>query len=170
VLHDLFARRVRISVKQRGRLHNLPRLAIAALRNLLGNPGLLQGMVAVGRQAFDCRNLGARDKRQRRSAGSHGLAVKMHRARPAETAAAAVFGPGQAEVISQRPEYRRVGISIDRDRLAIDTEFDHIAYPPLNDLQTRPLGQFPIRPWANGKPRRDRLAVRICAGAGQKGA
>jgi len=70
-------------------------------------------MLAVGRQTFDCRNLGARDERQRRLAGSHGLAVKMYRARPAETAAAAVFGPGQAEVISQRPENRRVGISID---------------------------------------------------------
>ena len=36
-----------------GRLHDLAGLAVAALRHLLGDPGLLQRMAAVGRQPFD---------------------------------------------------------------------------------------------------------------------
>jgi hypothetical protein len=34
-------------------LHDLPGLAVAALRNLLGDPRALQRMVALGIEAFD---------------------------------------------------------------------------------------------------------------------
>src|SRR5881296_2569922 len=53
VLHDLLSRRAFRPGKQRRRGHDLARLAVAALRHLLGDPRLLQRMIAVGRQPFD---------------------------------------------------------------------------------------------------------------------
>src|SRR2546426_4622847 len=41
VLDDLLARRIPVLRKQRRRGHDLARLAVAALRHLLGDPGLL---------------------------------------------------------------------------------------------------------------------------------
>jgi hypothetical protein len=42
-------------------LHDLTGLAVAALRHLLDNPGLLQRVTGVRRQAFDGRDLLAPD-------------------------------------------------------------------------------------------------------------
>ena len=44
---------VMIRRKQGGRLHHLTRLAVAALRDLLGAPRLLHGVAVVARQPLD---------------------------------------------------------------------------------------------------------------------
>ena len=46
-------------LQQRRRLHDLARLAVAALRHLKVDPGLLHGMRALGIEPFDRRDLGA---------------------------------------------------------------------------------------------------------------
>jgi len=48
VLHDLLSRRAFRPGKQRRRGHDLARLAVAALRHLLGDPRLLQRVIALG--------------------------------------------------------------------------------------------------------------------------
>ena len=45
--------RIAILGEQRRRLHDLAGLAVAALRHLLGDPGLLQRMLALGVETFD---------------------------------------------------------------------------------------------------------------------
>jgi hypothetical protein len=87
-----FLGRVGILRKQRGCLHDLPGLAVAALRHLLGNPGLLQRMVALGGKAFNGGDLLADRIAGRRLAGAHGLAVDMDRAGTAQTSAATELG------------------------------------------------------------------------------
>ena len=60
---DLLARRLLVLRQQLGRLHDLAGLAVAALRHLLGDPGLLQRMAAGRRQALDGGDLLALDLR-----------------------------------------------------------------------------------------------------------
>src|SRR5207302_1367593 len=68
VLHDLLARRVfRLREQCRGG-HDLARLAVAALRHLLGDPRLLQRMIALRRQALDGGDFLALHRRDRRYA------------------------------------------------------------------------------------------------------
>src|SRR5712691_371087 len=60
---DLIAVRLGILLEQSRRLHYLAGLAIAALRDLFGDPGLLQRVARVRRQTFDGRDLLAADVR-----------------------------------------------------------------------------------------------------------
>src|SRR5215468_4637231 len=53
MIDDLRARRMRLTLQQVGRAHDLSGLAIAALRHVLGEPGLLQPVRRVFRQALD---------------------------------------------------------------------------------------------------------------------
>ena len=53
VRDDFFLGRIAVLGEQRCGLHDLAGLAVAALRNLLGDPGPLQRMFALGLEAFD---------------------------------------------------------------------------------------------------------------------
>ena len=66
--HDLALGRIGILRKQRSRLHDLSGLAVAALRDLLGDPRLLERVVALGGKSFDGGDLLAGD------VADHGLA------------------------------------------------------------------------------------------------
>src|SRR5262245_37128074 len=79
VLDDLRPRRVLVARQEFRRLHDLTGLAVAALRHLLGDPGFLQRMAAVGRQAFYRGDRLALNERYRHGAGARRLAVDMHR-------------------------------------------------------------------------------------------
>ena len=59
---------------------------------------------AVGGQALDRANVPALDLADRHEAAVDDLAVEQHRARPALALAAALLGPGQAEVQAQDVE------------------------------------------------------------------
>src|SRR3954471_3285464 len=125
VLDDLLARRVLVSAKQLGRLHDLAGLAVAALRHLLGDPGFLQWMRAIGRQALDGRHARPLDGSERRGARAHRLAVDMHGARAAERRTAAELRSGELDLIADYPEMRRAVLCFRGDRLAVELERDH---------------------------------------------
>src|SRR3954469_2368846 len=67
VADDVRARRLRIGGEEFGRLHDLARLAVAALPALLDGPRLLQRMRRIGRETFDRRYLRAFHCSERRA-------------------------------------------------------------------------------------------------------
>jgi len=73
-----FLRRIGVLRQQRGCLHDLAGLAVAALRHLLGDPGLLQGMIALGAEAFDGRDLLADGVAEGGLAGAYGFTVDVN--------------------------------------------------------------------------------------------
>src|SRR5436853_4923753 len=125
VAHDLVARRILVAGEELRRLHDLPRLAVAALRHLLGDPRLLQRMRAIGREAFDRHHARAFHAADRGGAGAHRLAIDVHGARAAERRAAAELRSGELQLIADHPQQRRAGLRFRRDRLAVEIECDH---------------------------------------------
>src|ERR1043165_259072 len=106
--------------------HDHPRLAVAALRHVVLDPGLLHlGELAALGEAFDGRDLLSRGRAHREGAGAHRRAVDMHGARAALRDAAAVFRSGKADLLANRPEQRRVRVDVDLLGLAIDGQRDH---------------------------------------------
>src|SRR5256886_13729488 len=110
--------------EQRGGGHDLARLAVAALRHILRDPGLLHRVGAVGRQALDRRDALAGDGGDRRHARARGHAVQVHGTRATLRDAAAKLRAGEAERVAQHPEQRGVGAVRDRAGLAVDGESD----------------------------------------------
>src|ERR1700730_7882536 len=126
--HFFFAR-VGVLGEQGGRLHDLAGLAVAALRNLLGDPRLLQRMVALGAEAFDGGDLLAGDVAERSLAGSHGLAVDVNRTGAAQAGAAAEFRAGHLQLFADGPEQRRIGSRLDGHIPSVDVESWHGFFP-----------------------------------------
>jgi hypothetical protein len=126
---DLVVGRLRVSLEQRRRAHDLPRLAVAALRDVLLDPGLLHGRQrrAGRREAFDRRDLLPDGGGRGDLAGLDRRAVQVHRAGAALTDAAAVFRADEAERIAQHPEQRRRGIDVVADGMpaAVDGQSQH---------------------------------------------
>src|SRR5262249_3785537 len=102
---DVLIGRLRLSLDQRCRGHDLTGLAVTALRHVHRRPGLLHGVGAVRRQAFDgddpVRGLHAADGED---AGADDLVVDVHRAGAALRDPAAVLGTGQADLLAGDPE------------------------------------------------------------------
>src|SRR5215472_12474722 len=104
--NDLLPRRVGVLGEQCRSLHDLAGLAVAALRNLLGNPGLLQGMIALGAEALDGRDLLADHIADRGLAGADRLAVDVNGAGAAQARTAAEFRAGHLQLLADGPEQR----------------------------------------------------------------
>src|SRR6266849_4895442 len=119
---------VRILLEQRTGRHDLPRLAVAALRHVELRPGLLHRVRARARQPFD--RDGGLDAPDRHGAGALHLAVDMHRAGAALRDPAAVLRAGQADLLADDPQERRLGLHLHVADLAVDIEFCHDR-PPL---------------------------------------
>ena len=125
-LVDVVVGRVRFFPQQRGGGHDLPRLAIAALRDVEREPGFLHGMRAVRRKPFDRDDpVGGLHGADRNRAGTHDLAVEVHRARAALRDAAAVFGAGEADLLADDPQERSVGLHLHVTDPAVDVELGH---------------------------------------------
>src|SRR5271169_1503020 len=105
--------------------HDLPGLAIAALRHVLGDPCLLHRMLAIGRQPLDASDASAVDARDRHRAGPHRLPVDVNRAGAALRDAAAVLRSGEAHDIAQGPKERWIGFDIELVLRAVDCDRDH---------------------------------------------
>jgi hypothetical protein len=107
--------------------HDLPRLAIAALRHLQIDPGLLNGFarggVADGLDRCDRRRPDAIHSGE---AGARWLPVKMHSARTALADAAAEFGAGYTKDVAQDPKQGNIAIDIHNPVLAVD--FDLVGH------------------------------------------
>ena len=106
---DLRVGRLGFRLQQGGRLHDLARLAVAALRHVAGLPCPLQGMVAVRAQAFDGRDALPRGAAHRRDATARRFAVNMDRASAAQSHAAAELRAGELRESSRK--YHSSGIS-----------------------------------------------------------
>src|SRR4029077_15338129 len=78
---DIGVGRLRVVPQQRRDRHDHAALAIAALRNVELEPGLLHGMQDAARgEALDGDDLAAGDRAYRQRAGADRLAVEVHRA------------------------------------------------------------------------------------------
>ena len=104
---DVGVGRLRLVLEQRRHRHDHAALAIAALRHVVFEPGLLHLVQhAVLRQPFDGGDLPAVDRAQRHRARAHRDAVDMDGAGAALRDAAAVFGAGQSDRLPQHPQQR----------------------------------------------------------------
>jgi hypothetical protein len=121
---DLRIARVGMALEQPGGGEKLRRLAVAALRHLLGHPGLDERPLRLARERFDREHALTRDIGDRQHAAVARLAVDEHHAASAGTGAAAVLHALQAEVFAQRPEQRRVGRAVELPLLAVHLELD----------------------------------------------
>lgn len=103
-LADLRVSGVRSLRQQRCRGHDLPALAIAALRHVFDDPGFLQRMKLVRIQAFDGCDVLARDAGDRRHAGVREFAIDVNAARAAKSGATAEFGASEAKRVAEHPQ------------------------------------------------------------------
>src|ERR1700704_2626919 len=100
---DLGVRRLLLLIEQRCRSHDPAVDAVAALRNLLLDIGLLDRMRLFRRaEAGERHHLAGAHCRYRRHAGTHGLAVDMHGTGAALREAAAEMRIVEAKVVAQR--------------------------------------------------------------------
>src|SRR5579859_2310325 len=105
-LRDLVVGRIRCLRQQRGRRHNLAGLAVSALRDLFGNPRLLQHVQAVGTEAFDRSYALACGLRYRSRARTDRISIKVNGASPTQSSAASKFCTGEFQRVAQNPEQR----------------------------------------------------------------
>src|SRR6266404_1193310 len=122
VTNDVVAARILLACEQRSRLHDLSGLAVTALRHLQIHPGLLQRMVAIGREAFDGGNSLPRYRCDRRLTGTHGATVQMHGTSAAHPGAATIFRAGKFEVLAHHPKQRCIWRGVNIRQLAVDGE------------------------------------------------
>src|SRR5262249_44244443 len=101
---NLRACRLGILLEQVGRAHDLSGLAIATLRHLLGEPGLLQRVRRIRRQSFDRGHGLACDLRDLGLARKRALAVDMHHAGAAQTGSATELSPGELQPFPDHPQ------------------------------------------------------------------
>src|SRR6516164_11589166 len=118
-------------LEQRRHRHDHPALAIAALRHVVLEPGLLHLVQGAARgKPLDRGDLLAFRRAHRHRARAHGHAVHVHGAGAALGDAAAVFGSGKADLLPQHPQERGVGVDIDVVGLSVDGETSH-SQPPI---------------------------------------
>ena len=112
---------MRICREEGAHRHDHARLAVATLRDLMIDPGLLNGAErAVCGEAFDGGDLRVGDRADGNAAASHGFAIHMNSTSAAGRDAAAVLCAGQAEFITNDPKQWRVGLDVDLVVYAVD--------------------------------------------------
>src|SRR6185369_3424027 len=122
-LVDLRVGGIRVALQQRGGRHDLPGLAVAALRDAVVDPGRLQRAAdGLGADRFDRDDLAVRNRRDRRDARAHSLAVHVNGAGAAERHAAAELAARQPELVPQRPQQRGLAGYVDVLAFAVDVE------------------------------------------------
>src|ERR1043166_8667293 len=122
---------LRLVLQQIGDRHDHAALAVAALRHVVIDPGLLHLVQhAVLGEALDGGDLLADRLAHRKRAGARRDAVDMHGAGATLRDAAAVFGAGETDVLANRPEQRRVRLDVDVVILSVDIETNHSRTSP----------------------------------------
>src|SRR2546425_1033099 len=101
---DVGIGRLRLLGEERGGLHDLSGLAVAALGHLLGDPRELQWVLTLWMQPFDRRDLLAGGLGERDLARAYGITVQVHGARAALGHAAAELRPRHPQALSEYPE------------------------------------------------------------------
>ena len=110
--------------EQRDGRHDLSRLAVAALRDVFGNPGLLDGMQAFGGNSFNCGDFLSGDAADLSDAGASGFSIDVNGAGAAERHAAAEFSAGHTERVAEYPEQGHFGTDVDRLGFSVQGEGD----------------------------------------------
>ncbi len=128
--------RMRIVREERDRRHDLPRLAIAALRRVGFDPGLLHRVQLLLAEALDCQDRLVGGLADRRDAGSCRLAVDDDGAGAAQSDAAAEFRSDHPQFVAQRPQQRHFRLDIDGGSPPIDEKIDH---RPGTSICTEPI-------------------------------
>src|SRR5262245_8487365 len=127
---DIRVGRLRLLREQRRHRHDHSRLAVAALRHVVPDPGFLHlGQLAALREAFDGGDLLAHRRADRERARTHRRAVDVHGAGAALRDAAAVLGSGEADLLADRPQQGRVVVDVDVESLAVDGQPSHWGIP-----------------------------------------
>src|SRR5262245_45017683 len=143
---DVLVGRLGRALQERGRRHDLPGLAIAALRNVERGPRLLHRMRAGGRQAFDRDDLvGGLHGGDGNGARAHEAAVEVHGAGATLRDAAAVLGAREADLLANHPQQWRVGLHLHITNAPIDVELCHGLRPPgrISELAYTTRGRRP---------------------------
>src|SRR5271169_6227958 len=136
-LGDLVVGGVRIFCEQRRGRHDLPRLAVAALRDFFCDPGLLQHVQTVGSEPFDRGDVLIRGLRDRSGAGAYGRSVEMYGAGAAQSRAAAKFCSCEFESVAENPEERSFRRDADFLCTAVDAECDVGHVDPVVEFGNR---------------------------------
>ena len=117
--------RLRVLIQRAYDAQNHARRAIAALKGVLRQKGLLHGVkLAVPGEPFDCYHGLIVGVGNRRKTGGHAFAVEQHRASPALALTAAVFCAGQLQLLAQYIEQRSLWVRGDTSGLSVDGEFE----------------------------------------------
>src|SRR5262249_22090808 len=133
-------------IEEGGSRHDPAVDAVAALRHLFLDIGLLNRMRLLGRaKAGKRHDLAVADGGDRRHARADRLAIEMHRAGAALRKPAAEMWIVEPDVVAQRIEQRHVGIGIDRMDLAVHVEVysSHGCISPFVALVGRRKGPSP---------------------------
>src|SRR5262245_47676586 len=111
---DVGVGRLRLLLEERRDGHDHAALAVAALRNVVVDPGLLYLVHGAGRrEAFDRGDLLALGSADRQRARAHRFAVDVHGAGAALRDAAAVLGAGETDLLADHPQQRGVRFHVD---------------------------------------------------------
>src|SRR4029077_2767010 len=121
---DVGVSRLGEGLQECGHGHDLPGLAITALRNAFFDPRALYRMAVVRGEAFDGDHLRAIESTDRHRTGPHGGAIDIHRAGAAQRAAAAEFCSRQTDNVPQHPEKRSIGLYVDLPGYSVDVNRD----------------------------------------------
>src|SRR3954447_14224536 len=123
---DVGVARLRVILEQRGDRHDHAALAVAALRHVVVEPGLLHLVqFAVGGEPLDRRDLLGHRRIDRHGARAGRDSLDVHSAGAALSDPTAVFRSGQAKRVTQDPEERHARIDIGLVILAVDVERNH---------------------------------------------
>src|ERR1700712_1986611 len=129
-LVDILVGGLRLLLEKGRHRHDHAALAIATLRNVVGDPGLLHLVqCAIVGEAFDGGDLFADGFGDHDAAGAHRHAVDMDRAGPALCNATTVFGPGQSDVLPDSPKQRGIVFDVHSYCFAVDSEVCHRVSP-----------------------------------------
>lgn len=104
--------------------HDLPDLTIAALRDVHFEPGLLQGVGVIGREAFECDYVGVGGVGEPGHARARGVAVEVNGEGATLADAAAILGGVEVEHVADDPEKRSVKRRVDSGGPAVDGQSD----------------------------------------------
>lgn len=154
---DLCVGRMGRVLEQGGGCHDLSGLAIAALGDLMLYPGGDHPFAhRIGFDGFYGGDIAPDDARNGGDAGAQHVAVDHHRARAALCQAAAVFGPGQPQVVPDDPQQWCVRVGIDLVGLLVDSKLH--GSPAISRLVSRfsrgsnTLGARHPKTLAQGRP------------------
>src|ERR1700738_1238652 len=129
-LIDALIGRLRLLMEKRRHRHDHAALAISALRNVAGDPGLLNLVQGASRgQPFDGGDLFAVGVPDRHPTGAHRDAIDVDGAGPALCNAATVFGSSKPDILPDRPKQRRIRLDVDVECFAVDREACHRVSP-----------------------------------------